>query len=463
MTGRDPFFLKLLSEKIADTDFTGYTFQYPPLYSWQDNVGDDRIFAAWKKVCLNKPQHLGLYIHIPYCKQKCAYCRYFSLAMRNNDELISYVAALKKELFLYQEILAGIPIYSVYFGGGTPSLLSVEQLGEFFSFLRKNLNLTKCRQIIFEGNPDFLTYKKIKVLKYYGVNRLTIGVQSLDHKVIMRANRYQKSASFLKCFRAARRAKIENINIDLMAGLPGQSQGSFINTLNSVIRMDPEMIHVHPFYPTALTGFIQAGNKLTHGLVKERGRLTAAARNLIEQYGYRSIKFDAWGKSDAARNIQLSDAIEHNSPFLGLGSGATSHATGYLRYVNKIDVNSYIRDTKNKKPPVYSGCRLSKKDEMIYFCVASLRYGSIDKTRFWELFREDLNKTFHKQLVLLVKLGKIRETPLFIHSRMNNIADYTIYSKYFYDDAVLGRFRKEYPSRRLKSLLPRLSGTELLL
>ncbi|MDP2905070.1 MAG: hypothetical protein Q8O22_02045, partial [Candidatus Omnitrophota bacterium] len=253
-----------------------------------------------------------------------------------------------------------------------------------------------------------------------------------------------KKGSFLKCLRSARRAGIENINVDLMAGLPGQSRAGFVSTLNEVLKMLPEMIHVHAFYPTSRTAFTAAGGKIDRRLARNREMFPRIAGAVLSRRGYRPIKFDAWGKNDSARNIQLSDAIEHNSPFLGAGLGAASHATGHFRYANRVDINSYMGALKKNKLPVFSCCRVTKKQEMIYFCTSSLRYGSIDKSAFYGLFREDLNKVFRQELAALVSKGLIKDDPLFIYSRMNDMADYTLYSKYFFEPRLLRKFRMEH-------------------
>jgi len=429
---------KLLTQKIADTDFTGYTFQYPPLLSWKDKISDAGILKGWAQTLKSDPRHFGIYIHIPYCKQKCTYCRYFSIEIKNvKAELGAYLAALKIEISLYLRVLSAASVHSLYFGGGTPSLISLEQIDDIFGFLYNSLNFGKCKQVVFEGNPDFLDFEKIKLLKRHGVNRLTIGVQSLDAKVISSVNRYQKRNSFFRCMEAARKAGIANINVDLMAGLPNQTKNSFIKTLNTVISFSPEMIHIHPFCPTFLTPFFREGNRLSAGFINNRQACLGDSGSILRQHGYRPIKFDAWGKNEAARNIQLSDAIEYNSPFLGLGLGALSHATGRLRHVNKINFKKYVFDLKKEKFPIHSVCRMHRKEEMIYFAVASLRYGVIDKIKFRKMFKEELNRVFHKELSHLSRAGKVKETPQFVYSLMSDMEEYSVYSKYFYDSRLV--------------------------
>lgn len=435
---------KQITEKIAQTDFSGYTIQYPPLFLWQSLKSEQEILESWKKIVKTKPKYLGLYIHLPFCKQRCSYCRYFSLELKKKTDLKNYLVALKKEIKIYGKILAKVNIRSIYFGGGTPSLLTTEQLEDLFNYLYQNFNLSKCQQIAFEGNPDFLSLKKLRLLKKMGVNRLTIGVQSLDPKVIKAVNRYQSTDAFFRCFQIARKVKIENINIDLMVGLPSQTINSAVKTLKTVIGLQPEMIHVHPFYPTALSTFIKKGQRLSKKDMKKREKMALISQKLIQKAGYKPIKFDTDGKTEAARNLQLSDAIEYNAPFLGLGAGAVSHATNYFRYVNSNNLNEYICNLNKGKLPIFSGYRLTKKDEMIYFVTASLRYGQVDKNQFRQLFNQDLDKVFSKKIKYLEKRGKVKNTSKYLYSKMKNIGEYLVFSKYFYDKNLIKYFQKIY-------------------
>ena len=434
---------KHITEKIAETDFSGYTIQYPPMFVWKSLNSDKVILRAWETILNEEQKYLGLYIHFPYCKQRCLYCRYFSVELKKQSDLQIYLLALNKEMEIYQRVFDRKPIHSVYFGGGTPSLLNIEQLDDLFKGVYQNFNLSQCKQVIFEGNPDFLDFKKLKLLKQWKINRLTIGVQSLDPKVIQAMNRYQSQDSFLKCFKNARKVKIENINIDLMVGLPSQTIKSAISTLKTVIGLQPEMIHVHPFYPTSLSLFIQNGGHLSKMDMRQREKMAIISQILIQNAGYKSIKFDANGKIEIARNIQLSDAIEYNTPFLGLGAGAVSHIAGYFRYVNTNKINDYSNVLSKDRLPILSGLRLNKKDEMIYFVIAWLRYGQVDKFKFKKLFKEDLNKIFRKEIKYLVNRQKIKDTPDKIHSLMKNIGEYLVFSKYFYDRDTINRCKKE--------------------
>lgn len=442
MKNRDLLF-KRITERIAARDFSGYTIQYPPLFAAGHEVGDKEALGAWRALAGRKPEFFGLYVHLPYCKQKCTYCRYCSEELLAPADQEAYLAALYKEARLYGAQCGKAAVNSLYIGGGTPALLSEKQLAELFAVLRANFDLARCRQVAFEGNPDFLTTAKLTLLKRLGVNRLTIGVQTLDQKVIRAVNRYQSKGSFFKCIRAARKAGIENINVDLMAGLPSQTIRSVAETLNAVIRSAPDMIHVHPFYPTPLCEFTGSGRQLSRKEMRRRETMAAVSGELIARAGYGPVKFDAHGKSESARNLQLSDSVEHDAPFLGLGAGAVSHATGSLKYVNHNEPAQYVRLLRAGRLPLLSARRTTKMDEMIYFVTASLRYGAADGREFRKLFGRGISGVFGPELRYLARRGKLKMAGGRVVSLMRSIGEYQVYTKYFYRREIVAFYEKE--------------------
>ena len=436
-----------VSKKIADSDFSGYTFQYPPLFTWDKKASDEAVHDAWEKRLYEQTDHLGIYIHIPFCKQRCTYCRYFSKKLDDRSELTDFLASLKKEIGLLKDHFKKQKIHTLYIGGGTPSILSGVQIIELFEFLRNSFDFSECVQTVFEGNPDFLTLEKLRILKKYEVNRLTIGVQSLDQKVIDLANRFQTTGSFQKCIKNAKKVGIETINIDLMIGLPGQSGDSFLQTLEEVIRLDPDMIHLHPFYPTRLTTFTKNEQKISSREIKKRDKMGHIGHLILKQNGYADNEFDAASKEKKDINIQLSDEMEFNSSFLGLGPGAVSHVEGAIRYVNMNTVGGYEKSLDDGRLPLLSARELTKNDDMIYHVISCLRYDGVDKKRFRRLFDRDVDTVFAEEIEYLVKIGQIENTADSLIPKFSDLGEYTIFSKYFYDKVFIADCEKAFPMK----------------
>ena len=216
----------------------------------KDPINDNALLSRGKKP-------LGIYVHIPFCIRKCLYCDFLS-APSDDATRESYVNALLAEIDAQAPLYKGFQVHTVFFGGGTPSLLMPEQtaailerLYQRFSFLPE-----KEMEITLEANPGTLTEEKLRAWRKAGVNRLSIGLQSAHDEELKSLGRIHTWKEFLWGYEAARRAGFSNLNIDLMSALPGQSVDSWMDTLESVVKLRPEHISAYsliieegtPFY-----------------------------------------------------------------------------------------------------------------------------------------------------------------------------------------------------------------------
>lgn len=444
MSKNKDYLFQVISKKIADSDFSGYTFQYPPLFSWENYDGEKNVKKYWETRLSRKNDYIGIYVHIPFCKQRCTYCRYFSKKLEKKEELDRFLFLLKREINILSGYFKKQKIHTLYIGGGTPSILSSKQIEELFKHLQASFDFSQCRQTVFEGNPDFLTFSKLKLLKKYNVSRLTIGVQSLDQKVIDFSNRFQMSGSFQRCMKNAKKVGIETINVDLMIGLPQQSNESFLKTLDEVVSFNPDMVHLHPFFPTNLTTFMKENNKISLREIKKREKMSELGQLILKKNGYGENELDANSKSKKDINFQLSDAIEHNSSFLGLGPGAVSHIAGSLRYANCNDLTAYEEVLGTGSLLILSSCKLSDMDDMIYYITSCLRYGKVDKKKFFDIFGKNIDEVFSKEIAYLVKRKKIKNTTEFLLPIFKNLGEYTVFSKYFYNEKLVTAIKKKF-------------------
>ena len=450
------YLFKTLTEHIAATDASGYTIQYPPAFTWRA-LAQTQVIQAWRSLLRRGDiSKIGLYVHVPFCASRCEFCRYHSEEETDPAAIADYLEDLKTEARRYSGLFRTVPFKTLYIGGGTPSLLREQDLIRFFRDLNSLFDLRYCQQISFEATPHTLNRKKLAILKKYKVNRLTLGVQSLDPNVLRINKRKQTAAEVYSAYRYARQLAIPYINIDLMAGLPGQSLASFLATLSAIIRVRPDTIHLHPFYPTPFTNFIRREQTLTPEAMDIRNRMCNLGAQMMTRAGYRPTPFDAPSLSPAARNIHLSDAVEFNGPFLGLGCGAVSHATGYLRYRNQDNPPAYHARLRRGTLPIERGIRVDAKDEMIYFATAHLRYGALLKVHFKELFGCSLNQVFKRPILYLQKRGILAQDKAALFFQDRNISSYLIYSKYFYRPSIVNRYisslgRRPAEGRRLSS------------
>ncbi len=445
---------RAITEKISQTDFVGFPFYYPPIFVW-DKANQEEIKTAWKRAINKGVDKVGMYIHLPFCPSRCIFCRFPAQKLKNRSQIDNYLNLLEREVKLYSKIFKPVSFRSLYVGGGTPSLLSPAQLKFFFELIYSHFDFRKCIQVVFETNPNTLSWEKLKLLKKYKVSRLNMGVQSFDDKLMKKWGRLSSESSVYKAYEQARRIGIKHINFDIMCGLPGQTLKSFEETMEKVIKLSPEVVHVNPFFPNPLTGFSKQGRVLSQGEMQKREEMNVLGRKMLLGSSYKFLQFEDIGKSNEARNIQIADTVEHNSPFLGLGMAALSHISGWGNYLNFADLAKYKRGVLKNRSPVYLQCKYRNKiEEIRWYLMNSLRYYLLPKKRIKKLFGEEVDKVLKEEINYLVKRGKLINRPSNLQSKLPNFGAYLVFSKYFYSEKIIKKCQKKIkPVKKRKKII----------
>lgn len=306
-----------------------------------------------------KKKPLSLYIHIPFCKKKCLYCDFLS-APACAQEREDYVKALLREISVMAKLCEEYRIISVFFGGGTPSLLSGAQMKRIMDAIRKGYYLCEDAEITVECNPATADLQKLKAYRERGINRLSIGLQSANDDELKELGRIHTYSQFKDTFSAAREAGFDNINVDIMSALPGQTYESYIHTLDEVIKLNPEHISAYsliieegtPFYARygenaeAATCDEETQNMecapmypLLPDEDTER-RMYYDTAKVLKKAGYLRYEISNYAKEgyECRHNMTYWTGIE----YLGLGLGASSCFKG-CRYKNIADINDYVQ------------------------------------------------------------------------------------------------------------------------
>lgn len=307
---------------------------------------------------------LGLYIHIPFCARKCPYCDFNTYAGLEK-EIGSTVDALCREMARWQAQLAARPIDTIFFGGGTPTLLTGEQLAQLFTAIRTNFTLAPGCEITSEANPGTVDRAKFELLRALGVNRLSIGVQSFQPEELTFLGRIHDVDDVFKAFHAARTAGFTNINLDFIFGLPGQALENWRRTLDEAINLGPEHLSLYSLIVepnTPLQHWVATGKVAGPDEDLAATHYEYAMQRLAEA-GYLHYEISNWAKATAAdQRVQtptLTDdaeqtpalAAQHNliywrnQEYLGIGPGAHSH----LWFADAAD-HATRRRWGNRKP-----------------------------------------------------------------------------------------------------------------
>jgi len=274
-------------------------------------------------------QFLSLYCHIPFCRKRCSYCA-FNIYTDQNHLISSYLQALQHEVMLLGKAQ---PVHTIYFGGGTPSLISINQLSKLITTIHQYFSVVDKPEITIEVNPEDITPEKLKNYHQMGINRLSIGMQSALAHELRLFDRNHTIKDTKTVLNQARQAHFDNISIDLIYGLPEQTLADWQQTLRAAIDLEPEHFSLYSLQ-------LENGTQLTQQV--NRGELPAqqedliatmyqVATDLLAQAGYTQYEISTWSKSgyESRHNQQY----WLNLPYLGLGAGAHGSANG-LRTIN---------------------------------------------------------------------------------------------------------------------------------
>lgn len=352
---------------------------------------------------------LGLYIHVPFCAQKCNYCDFNSYKIEEKNQKTDYLISIRKEMELYKEEFKSKEFTSVFLGGGTPSILTPEELTTLMENIYSNFNIGKDAEITMECNPGTLDKVKLKAIKSLGINRLSMGLQvTQDHhlKYIGRIHTYEQ---FEKNYKDAIEVGINNINVDLMYSLPNQSFDEWKETLNKIINLNPSHI-------SAYSLILEEGTKFYDMYLNKEFELNDEEVDInIYNYTIDTLCKNGYHQYEISNYSKEGYECKHNivywqcDNYLGLGPGASGYINNY-RYSNICDIKGYNKCLEYDKRPIEEKNILSKKDEMEEFIFMGLRMNKgINLDEFYKRFNIDFKHRYNDILDKLKNLNLIIE------------------------------------------------------
>ena len=287
---------------------------------------------------------LGIYIHIPFCMSKCAYCDCYSFVPEEEDIYEKYTAALCAHMAYYKDAAKDRTVDTVFIGGGTPTVMPTECLLKILGSVKKNFNLKKNAEISIEVNPATADKRKFSRLRRHGVNRVSIGLQSANANELKSLSRIHSRDEFEECFKAARDAKIENINVDLMFGIPNQSVDSLLYSLDYVTRLHPEHISLYDLKIEPNTVFGRLKDRLPLPDEDAEYSMYMKAISMLERRGFRQYEISNFAKEGKAcrHNLRYWNCEE----YLGFGPAAHSFFNS-TRFSFVRDLGKYISGVEN--------------------------------------------------------------------------------------------------------------------
>jgi oxygen-independent coproporphyrinogen-3 oxidase len=384
---------------IPELSRKGFIITYPMFRYWNNGAAKEGLDA----------QPLNLYVHMPYCIQRCAYCWFKTTTLKENrlKEIDRYVGSVCQELALASRLfnLKERPVETVYFGGGTPTLMSEENIDRLFAALRENFTLV-APQITFEGEPVTLTERKAGVLERNGVNRISLGIQSFKEEIVFQTGRQDTEAEAMKAIALAK-ATGAQVNIDLISGLAGETPETWAYSIERALAADVHNITIYKLELYANTPYYSADRKREIALPNDGQELEFMryATAELKKHDYRAVNTFTWTKGGAY------DQLHTRSKWLGndnYAAGVSSFGSlGSWNYQNTNDINAYTEIVESGELPTFRGYNCTSLDCMVRDVVMGIKLVRLSHVQFREKHGVDLLKVCASEVSQLAQDGFI--------------------------------------------------------
>lgn len=387
-----------------DTEFVRV---YPTLY------GEISEKDIWNE------KDIALYIHLPFCDSKCLSC---TNILGSKDDIDAYLDSLKKEISMYasEPYIQDHKVKNLYIGGGTPSVVPAEKLKELIEFVKKTFNINYEIEINMEVIPNHITEDYAKKIYAIGVNRVSIGVQSLNDKELKELKKSYNSNVAIEKINLLKEIGFENINVDLLVGIPGQTRESWQETLSKVVNLNVSSISFYSFFLLETTELMTKMISGRLGEIKPKNiqdQWFYDAEEILFENGYSEFYSNGFeiysGYSYAKKGKGSSyykDIYSRDLNIIGVGTCASGHLNNKW-YYNETNVNKYIEKINNKDLPLMKGAIIKKEDYLRRYIILNLKKGILFRKDYYDAFGIDVLDLFGEELNKLANENLITITP----------------------------------------------------
>ena len=379
-----------------------FVSNYPPFSFWKPEQVTDLEAAMNRKPAPNTP--LGLYLHIPFCRKRCHFCYFRVYTDKDSTAIRGYITAALKELEIYSKkaFIDGRKPKFIYFGGGTPSYLSVNQLKELTDGMKALLPWDEAEEVAFECEPGTLTDKKLKAIREIGVTRLSLGVENFTDHILEINGRAHKSQEIERAYGYAREIGFPQINIDLIAGMLEETDENWKTNIQKTIELQPDCVTIYQMevpYNTTIFKEMQAQGKLEAPVAdwETKRRWVREAFAGLEEAGYTVTSAYTAVKDPAKTKFVYRDELWEGADLLSLGVASFGHVGG-VHYQNQHDFDPYVTLINQGKSPVYRALQPTDEERLIREFVLQMKLGQINFSYFDKKFGVNTKERFAEPL-----------------------------------------------------------------
>jgi oxygen-independent coproporphyrinogen-3 oxidase len=405
---------------VAETEVGSYfVANYPPFSVWTpEAVATDALQALHQPsqpAADSRPVPLGLYLHIPFCRKRCHFCYFRVYTDKNASEVESYLDLLAREWELYDsaETLSGRPLDFVYFGGGTPSFLSTKQLTGLVKRLSARTPWTRAEEITFECEPGTLTEAKLSVIRDLGVTRLSLGVENFSDDILDLNGRAHRSPEIGRAYEFARKLDFPQINIDLIAGMLGETDDNWQRCIEQTLALDPDSVTIYQMelpYNTTISGDKLKGTGQFSEAVADwetKRRWVGEAFEALEAAGYHVGSAYTAVKDPSRSKFVYRDRLWQGADLVGLGVASFGHVNGvHLQNLDRWP--AYAAAIDKGELPLGRAYRPTDDERLIREFVLQLKRGWIRTQYFEDTYGVDVTVRFREGLNALETAGWLK-------------------------------------------------------
>jgi oxygen-independent coproporphyrinogen-3 oxidase len=386
-----------------------FVSNYPPYSFWKSDREHEALAALDRAPDPRTP--MGLYLHIPFCRKRCHFCYFKVYTDKSAPEIENYLEAMIDEL----RLLAAKPLVRdrkpsfVYFGGGTPSYLSSHQLGRLAEAMARLVPWRQADEIAFECEPGTVTEPKLHAIRAMGVTRLSIGIENYDDEILRINGRAHTSKEIEPIFAYARKVGFPQINLDLIAGMVGETEENWRECVRKTVALAPDSVTIYQMeVPHNTTLFKE---------MRERGEAVAPVANWktkrawiryafaeLERAGYHAGSAYTLVKDPSRAKFLYRDLLWRGADMIGVGVASISHASG-VHYQNEHEMGAYLARLREGRLPIYRALAPSAEERMIREFILQMKLGAVAAPYFRDKFGVDIGERFAAPLASLRARG----------------------------------------------------------
>lgn len=399
----------LASVRKETTAGNYFVSNYPPYSFWKPE------FVPQFQEALERPPRpgtdLGLYLHIPFCRKRCHFCYFKVYTDKNAAAIRGYIDAAMKELAAYvtKPFLGGRKPSFIYFGGGTPSYLSVAQLQELTGQMKRLLPWDEAEEVAFECEPGTLTDEKLKAIRDLGVTRLSLGVENFNDHILEINGRAHLSKEIARAYGYAREVGFPQINIDLIAGMLEETEENWLENVRKTIELAPDSVTIYEMeipFNTTIYQQMKAEGKLIAPVAdwETKRRWVSYAFAELEKVGYTVGSAYTAVKDPARTKFLYRDRLWAGADLLSLGVASFGHIGG-VHYQNHADFDPYLKMVGEGRLPIFRAYTPDADERLIREFILQFKLGHLSRAYFLGKFGVDVTERFTQPLQMLRDWG----------------------------------------------------------